>query len=64
MSCNSTLLSKRETAVEFSEWLWEYVTGDKRDWWVKFNPTFEEDDEEEKSTDQLYDVWNKNQETI
>ena len=63
MSCNSTLLSKRETAIEFAEWLFEYVTGEKQDWWEKFKPEyepeFEDDEEEEKSTEQLYDVWNK-----
>jgi len=59
MSCNSTLLSKRETAIEFAEWLFEYVTGEKQDWWKKFSPVFDEEFEEEKSTEQLYDVWNK-----
>jgi len=59
MSLNSTPLSKRETAIEFAEWLFEYVTGEKQDWWVKFSDMFEPESEEEQSTEQLYDVWNK-----
>jgi len=67
---NSSTMSKKETAMYFAEWLWEYQTGEPREVWKKFDEVFNvesdiEEEEEEISTEKAYNKWNKlnNQET-